>query len=226
MDKIKINLLPREVLEKRKAEQQLALMLLGLIVMVIAMASIYGFNFIRISQEQTDLELIKAENQKIQAQIAKVEDFEKNKILVEEREKLVNAAVAGKYSWSRFLNSVSLIVPNEVWLQSLTVEKGGKVSFAGRALGGSMSSGIGHRPVAKWLVHLAEMIDIGDVWLSSSKKSANSGSAQGPASVSSSSTVDATQTIDFATTANIKSLQVPVPSIPAPPASGGTPSGT
>lgn len=226
MDKIKINLLPREVLEKRKTEQRLAFMLLGLVIMVVAMASIYGFNLIRISQEQTDLDLIKAENQKVQAQIAKVEDFEKNKILVENREKLVNTAIAGKYSWSRFLNSVSLIVPNEVWLQSLTADKGGKVSFVGRALGGSLSSGIGHRPVAKWLVHLAEMNDIGDVWLDSSKKAGSSGAAQGPASASSSSTVEATATIDFATTANIKSLQVPAPSSPAPPASGGTPSGT
>lgn len=226
MDKIKINLLPREVLEKRKAEQRLALMLLGLIVMVVVMASIYGVNFIRISQEQTDLDLIKAENQKVQAQIAKVEDFEKNKIVVENREKLVNTAVAGKYSWSRFLNSISLIVPNEVWLQSLTANKGGQVSFVGRALGGSLSSGIGHRPVAKWLVHLAEMNDIGDVWLTSSKKSGGSAATQGPATTLSLSTVDATSTIDFATTANIKSLQVPVPSSPAPPASGGTPSGT
>lgn len=221
MDKIKINLLPKEVLEKRKAEQQLALMLLGLVVMVGVLFLVYGINFVRLAQERANLDLIKAENARVQSQIKKIADFETNKNFVESRERLVAAAVVGKYSWSRFLNNVSLIVPNEVWLQTLTVSKAGAVTFSGSALAGSLTSGIGHKPVAKWLVHLAELNDVQDVWLSSSTKANNGGSAAaaGP-SQSTTATVESSSTVVFETSAKIKSLGVS-PSAPVPPAPGG-----
>lgn len=207
MDKITINLLPREVLEKRKGEQRLAFMLLGLVVMVAAIVLVYGLNFVRLSQEQANLDIIKGENQKVQLQISKIEDFETNKNFVESRENLVAAAITGKYAWSRFLNNVSLIVPNEVWLKSLSAEKDGSVKFSGSALAGSSASGIGHTPVAKWLVHLAELKDVQDVWLSSSTKvdAGGSAAAMGP-TLAPTAAVDSSSTVDFETSAKIKSL--------------------
>ncbi|MDP1809059.1 MAG: hypothetical protein Q8L35_05940 [Actinomycetota bacterium] len=221
MDKIQINLLPKEVLEKRKGEQWLAFMLLGLVVMVGALVLVYGVNFVRVSQERTNLDIIKGENEQVQSRIKKIENFEANKNLVESRERLVATAISGKYSWSRFLNNVSLIVPNEVWLQTLTVAKDGSISFSGSALAGAAASGIGHTPVAKWLVHLAELNDIQDVWLSSSTKSDGgaAGSAAGP-SQPTTGTVESSATITFETSAKIKSLGAGS-SAPAPPAPGG-----
>ena len=131
MDKIQINLLPKEVLEKRVGEQRLALMLLGLVVMVGALVLVYGLNFVRVSQEQANLDIIKGENEQVQLQINKIEDFETNKNYVESRERLVATAISGKYTWSRFLNNISLIVPNEVWLQTLTAAKDGTINFSG-----------------------------------------------------------------------------------------------
>lgn len=222
MDKIKINLLPREVLEKRKAEQRLTFMILGLVAMLGALAVVFGLNYIRISSETATLDMIKTENEQVQMQIGKIEDFEKSKAVVDQREALVNAAIAGKYSWSRFLNNISLIVPNEVWLKALTVDSDGKLSFSGTALAGSTTSGIGHRPVAKWLVHLAELQEVENVWLSSSQKSTaapDTGPTLGPI-LSTTSTAESRVTVDFETTAKIKSPESQ-PTAPAPPAPGG-----
>lgn len=205
MGKIRINLLPREVLERRKAEQRLALMILGLVLMVGALALVFGVNYVRLSQEQANLEIIRTENQNVQARIKKIEDFAANKSAVEARESVVSAAVAGKYGWSRFLNNLSLIVPNEVWLTSLSVSKDGAVSISGSAYAGSASSGIGFEPVSKWLIHFAEMNDIGDIWLSSSAKSTAGAATTGPA-LGSAETTSSTVTVTFATTAKIKSL--------------------
>ena len=213
MDRISINLLPKEVLERRKAEYQLAFMLLGVVVMVILLFSVYGFNFIRIIQAQADLDAVKAENIRVQAEIAKIGDFEKVRSVVEQKQNLISTITSKKYSWSRLLNNISLIVPNEIWLTNLKVSEQGKLSFTGRALAGTNTSGIGHKPVAKWLVHMSELSDIEDVWLTTSKKT-NSGTGSEEGSSESSST------IDFESKAVIKSLGAN-PSSPAPPAPGG-----
>ncbi|HEB13275.1 MAG TPA: hypothetical protein ENI11_06325 [Actinobacteria bacterium] len=206
MDRVSINLLPKEVLEKWKSEQQLAFMLLGVVVMVILLISVYGFNFVRIIQEQTDLEIIKAENSRVQVEIAKIGDFEKVRSLVEQRQNLINTITSKKYSWSRLLNNISLIVPNEIWLTRLEVEEEGKLSFSGKALAGTKTSGIGHKPVAKWLVHMSELSDIGDVWLTASKKgAADIGSEVGP-SLSTTAPLDQSSIVEFESRAVIKSL--------------------
>ncbi|MCK4267844.1 MAG: hypothetical protein KAX16_03330, partial [Actinomycetia bacterium] len=62
MDLIQINLLPKEVLEKRKSEHRLALALLGLIGMVLILCTIYGLNMVRVVQAQSSLEEVKTEN--------------------------------------------------------------------------------------------------------------------------------------------------------------------
>ncbi len=220
MDRISINLLPKEVLEKRKAEHQLAFMLLGVVVMVFLLISVYGFNFIRILQAQTDLEAVKTENARVQTEIAKIGDFEKVRSLVEKKQNLISTITSKKYSWSRLLNNISLIVPNEIWLTKLEVQDNGKLSFSGKALAGTETSGIGHKPVAKWLVHMSELNDIEDVWLTTSKKSAAESGSQEDEELPASSTADSSSIIDFESRASIKSLSVDESSL-AQPAPGG-----
>lgn len=222
MDKIRVNLLPKEILEKRKVERLLTLMILGVLVVAVLMVSIYGLNFVRIMREQTKLDMLKADNEQYQREITKIEDFEKNKMLVEERERLVNSAIAGKYSWSRLLNNISLIVPNEVWLSEMKADKTGALTFSGSALADKSMARMGQKAVAKWLVHLSEMDDISDVWLASSAKSTGPADASaGPAAPETADTTDAPEYMQFQTTAKIKSLQVGSPGAPAPPGTGG-----
>jgi len=220
VDRISINLLPKEVLEKRKTEQQLAFVLLGVVVMVILLASVYGFNFVRIIQAQTDLEAVKAENARVQTEIAKIGDFERVRSLVEQKQSLISTITSKKYSWSRLLNNISLIVPNEVWLTRLEVQDQGKLSFSGKALAGTETSGIGHKPVAKWLVHMSELNDIEDVWLSTSKKSEASTGPEEGSSLPTASTADASSTLVFESKASIKSLSEDQSSL-VPPAPVG-----
>lgn len=220
MDRISINLLPKEVLEKRKAEHQLAFMLLGVVVMVFLLISVYGFSFIRIIQAQTDLEAVKTENARVQTEIAKIGDFEKVRSLVEKKQNLISTITSKKYSWSRLLNNISLIVPNEIWLTKLEVQDKGKLSFSGKALAGTETSGIGHKPVAKWLVHMSELNDIEDVWLTTSKKSVADSGSQEDEELPALSTADSSSIIDFESRASIKSLSEDQSSL-ALPAPGG-----
>jgi type IV pilus assembly protein PilN len=212
VDIININLLPKSILEKRKLEGLLKLLLLGAIVVLFAAVSVYGYNLVRIAQARNELAILKAENEAYEREISKIADFEKSKLVVDAHENLVNTAVGDKYSWSRMLNNISLIVPNEVWLTNFAVNKDGEITLSGLAL----SDG-GQKVVAKWLVHLAEMRDTTDIWLTSSKREAPAGSPVGPTPA----TPDDPKTpemMEFQTKLKIKSLQLEAP---APPAPGG-----
>ncbi len=220
MNKVRINLLPKDILEKRKAEHLLVLVLVGIGAFFAVLAVVYGFNVIRIMNEQADLELLQAENSRYEREITRIADFENNKILVEQREQLVNAAIARKYSWSKFLNNISLIVPNEVWLSALSGGKDGVIQFSGQALAESGDTRMGQKSVAKWLVHLSEIEDIGDVWLSQSTKDSGPARELPPGALIESP--NERDMMTFETNAIIKSLsEDDILSAPAPPASGG-----
>jgi type IV pilus assembly protein PilN len=212
VDIININLLPKSILEKRKLERLLKLLFMTAIVVVFLIVGVYGYNLIRISAARSDLAIVQAENQAFELEISKIADFEQNKLLVDAHENLVNTAVDGKYSWSRMLNNISLIVPNEVWLTDFSAGKDGEMSFSGLALGDD-----GQKVVAKWLVHLAEMRDTTDIWLTSSKRTNQTAAPAGPTPLTPGEAASQ-ELMEFQTKVKIKSLQ---PDAPASPAPGG-----
>ncbi len=171
MNRLQINLLPLEILEKRKAEKIISLIVLGAagLFAVVFLAFLYSSTLV--GTEVDKLEELRAENARYEIEISKIGDFESSKIYVEERHQLVNEAVSRKYSWSKWLNNISLLIPNEVWLDSIDTKPNGDVTFSGTALADTGSRQLGQKSVAKWLVRLSELDDMTDVWLDSSTKS-------------------------------------------------------
>jgi Tfp pilus assembly protein PilN len=220
VDKININLLPKEVLDKRKSEGQLALILLAGIAIAFLLTGGYGYNYFRIATERSRLSVVQEENRAYEREIGKVADFEQAKLSVDARENLVKTAVSEKYSWSKMLNNISLVVSNEVWLTDLQVKAGGEVVFKGMALPES-----GQKAIAKWLVHLAEMRDVEEVWLTSSKKTELRGVTAeiGPTAPGTPGQLEPRNIMEFQTTLKVKSLQADRadgPNVPAPPKPG------
>lgn len=171
MNRININLLPAEIIEKRKAEKVISAMIIGAasIFGVVVLVFFYAFRLVGI--EADTLYDLKVENARYETEIAKIADFESNQIFVEERLALVNGIASKKYSYSKWLNNVSLLIPNEVWLDSIKIAKDGNVNFSGTAIAGVDSRQLGQKTVAKWLVRLSELDDMTNVWLESSSKS-------------------------------------------------------
>lgn len=208
MDKININLLPKEIVEKRKFEQRLAYVLLGVGLLVAVFVAVYAVNFVRIMGEERKLTAIQAENARYAQAISQIQTFEKARLQVEDREKLIATAIAGKFEWSKLLNNISLIIPNEVWLTSFDGSVDG-LTFGGYATRYSGTTELGYRPVAKWLVRLGEISALSDVWLTSSEKGADQGANR----------------ISWQTTAKLKMAEQPqasAVSAPPPPSGGGT----
>jgi Tfp pilus assembly protein PilN len=215
---LNINLLPVEILEKRKAEKIISLIVIGMAVVFCCVFLSYLYTFSLVSGESGRLDELKAKNTQYEGEIAKIADYESNKLFVEQRQQLVEKAVASKYSWSKWLNNLSLLIPNEVWLKSVQVSGDGAVQFAGSAYADAESHNLGQKSVAKWLVRLTEINDLSNVWLEQSTKTEGEPREPGAASGSKTSSRDK---IDF----KVKAVLTPLAeknSGSAPPTQGGS----
>jgi len=204
--RVNINLLPQEVIDKRRGEQRLVYALFIGIVIAGILFVIYGFNMIRISGNERVVQQLQAENNKYEIAIKEVQIFQDKKSQLNQRKKLIASISGFDFSWSKFLNDVSLIIPNDVWLVKINGDDK-IISFEGMAQSDAGSTtDIGHKLVAKWLVHLGQIDSLTDVWLTESDRLKKKESGK----------------IKFTTTAKIKQPKVTqaVSAIPAPPTSG------
>lgn len=204
--RVNINLLPQDVIDKRRGEQRLVYALFVGLVIAGLIFVIYGFNLVRISGRESVVRQLEAENAKYKVAIEEVQIFQDKQSQLEKRKKLIESISGFDFSWSKFLNDVSLIIPNDVWLVKISGDDK-IISFDGMAQSDSSStSDIGHKLVAKWLVHLGQVNSLTDVWLTESDRLKDKEAGK----------------IKFTTTAKIKQPEITqaASAIPAPPTSG------
>ena len=212
--KVFINLLPRDVIDKRQAEKYLVLGFFIIAAFVALLVFVYGVNYVRIAGRQGEVDNLVQENGRYAAAIGQDNKFEDRKALVDQRRQLLDRVSVNEFAWSRFLNNISLVVPSDVWIRSIKGDQE-KVAFEGSAPSTEeTTTQMGHTAVAKWLVHLGEISSLKEVWLDSSDKVEDKTSP--------------TPQVDFKTTALIKGyLPAELASAvkkPAPPvAPGGNP---
>lgn len=154
---ININLLPPEVLEKRKGEKIVVYLLGGMAGLILLLTGIYAFYDFKIREENRQLSLLKAERDRYSQQIGEYQYFETRKKEIENKKAIIEGAMAGEISWSKVLNELSMVVPSDIWL----------MSFSGSATGISMSGYAvdyaydvpdeGFKPLARWLIRFSEV---------------------------------------------------------------------
>lgn len=158
-----INLLPPEILKKRKVKRMLSLFLLGLGVLLLLLFFIYLALSFRIYQEQQIVSKHKQENLKLNSQIAELRIYEAKQAELLRLEDVLKRALAGRFLWSRILNEISMVIPSDVWLSSFMGD-----TAAGIALKGYTFD---HPAVAKWMVRQKEIKALSKIKLIYSKKS-------------------------------------------------------
>jgi type IV pilus assembly protein PilN len=204
---LEINLLPAEIVEKRRRERQMIYIVASGILVLAILAIFFAVNLARISSAKATLTKLKQENQRYSQAINKVKDYEQKKKMVESKEKLILSLDEAKIHWARFLNDISLVIPDDVWLTSLEANPQG-VTFKGLALDSGQPHQ-GYKLIAKWLIHLGEINDLTDISLQSSSKSSKSSSSG---------------KLNFETKASFASAKQEnsASAVPAPPSSGGS----
>jgi len=163
---LRINLLPREVLERRRWEKWYQYAFFAFFVVLVLALLAAAWLWLMAQTKQDELQGLKEQSQKFQAQANAYSVFEKKQQELVEREATVSTALADRVNMGRLADDISLILPEEVWLSALTVGQDTGLSLDGfTPLSSSKSSDVGYKSVAKTLVRLDSLSDLEQVWL-------------------------------------------------------------
>lgn len=168
---MRINLLPPEILERRKAEKRFGLVGVGVGLVLAVLAVVYGFAFMQVQGKQDELALVQQQVQTTRAQADQLAIFEERASELQARRDTADLALTNREDWNRLFENVSLVLPSDIWIQTMSAGEDKGVQIAGYAVDSeSDTPDIGHKSIAKMLVRLADLDQLQDVWLTNSAK--------------------------------------------------------
>lgn len=211
---LRINLLPPEIIERRKWERWYTPVILGGVGLIVVALAVYGVLQYQVSMKAAELAQTKVTVAQLQKQADAFAIFEQREQELAARAGVAQTALASRVPWGQVANNVSLVLPSEVWVSSFTGDEVSGINLAAHTPNGDESMDQGYKSVAKTLVTLASVPSLFDVWTDSASAVVYSfpGSASTTASV-----------VDFNVISKVRAPQTaPVvvnSAVPAPPSS-------
>lgn len=174
-----VNLLPLEVQQQRKTRRQTTMVtsavagVLGFLILIFILQSA------RLAAASRQLEEQQAVNGRLQTEISGLTRFEQLKQAVTEKEGLLANVLRGEILWSGVLRDISLVIPRDMWLTSLTGQlqvsstSSASSTPVGEGLVGNIQfqgSAFAHTTVADWLTRLESVEGWLNPWISTSSR--------------------------------------------------------
>lgn len=168
---MRINLLPPEILERRKAERRFGWVIVAAVVVGVVLAGVWVIAYLRLQGKQDELASIQQQVQATSAQADQLAIFEERAAELETRRATANQALADRRDWARLFNEVSLVLPADIWIENMSAAEDAGLSLSGYAIDAPRDvPDQGHKSIAKMLIRLADLDQLSDVWLTSSAK--------------------------------------------------------
>lgn len=167
----KINLLPSEILEKRRSERRVLYYVGGFSILLLFLSAIYGFGAMQIRSDEQRLDKLRVDNEKLNKTITEYQVYERRKADLQKLEKIIQTALSGEIGWHKILNEVSMVIPSDVWLDEFSGSIADGIDCKGYAIDyGFDTPDLGHKPVAEWIVRMSEIKVLTSIWLNYSQK--------------------------------------------------------
>ncbi|MCL4554400.1 MAG: PilN domain-containing protein [Actinobacteria bacterium] len=178
---VRINLLPREISEKRNFETAIKIAALAALVVYLVLFAVFGFTQWMLSQRTAELQSHKDLAATLSAQASALQIFEDKEADLAQRQIVMQEAVKQRIDWGRLLNELSLVLPTDVWLDSLQAAQDTGLTLSAIAVDSATDvPDMGHKAVARTLARLANIEMLSSVWLTSSQKTELPGVADAP----------------------------------------------
>ncbi|HEY8202423.1 MAG TPA: hypothetical protein VII47_13845 [Actinomycetota bacterium] len=116
----RINLLPPELGKRRRARQVTSAFVLAGVVYVVALAVLWLLGNSRLDRAKRELAEETSRADAVQAQVSKLREFSSLQADVDQKERRLVAAMAGDIHWSRVLVELSMVIPADAWLTSMS----------------------------------------------------------------------------------------------------------
>ncbi|MFQ5574212.1 MAG: PilN domain-containing protein [Terriglobia bacterium] len=164
MNTLRINLLPPEIIEKRRFERILFVSVLGFVFLLFGLFIVYTSTMVRVAQYESSVVKIERERDELKRKISLLQGFEDQKRNLKSQEEILERAVGAEVPWHEILYEVGMVIPSDVWLSTISTElqEGTVLTFQGYTFG--------HASVAEWLARLSQVSSLRDVWLKSSEE--------------------------------------------------------
>lgn len=168
---MRINLLPPEILEKRRAEKRIVYVVIVAFVLFAVLGAVWVLAYTRVDSRNATLATKRQEAASITAQAELLKVFEDQESTLQDRQSVADEALSERRNWAKLFDEVSLVLPSDMWLRTLSFSESAGLGLDGFALDSDDDSpDLGHKAIAKMLVRLADLPQLYDVWLSNSLK--------------------------------------------------------
>jgi Tfp pilus assembly protein PilN len=174
----RVNLLPREIEERRNLRRLQAGLGAGVAAAVVTVGVFTLMAVGQVNDAHDELDASKARGAQLEAQSAKYSEVPAVYAQVEAAQAQLSQAMDKEVRWSYFLNDLSLRTPGKVWLTDMTVTQNEAAPVADPASSAVMTPGIGtiqftghgytHNDVAAWLTALAKQKGLTQPYFTSS----------------------------------------------------------
>jgi Tfp pilus assembly protein PilN len=115
-----INLLPSEIRTRQRTKRHTVLVAVAGAAVVGALVFLWVLQGVHLSQVDQQVADQKQTNAQLQVQIDKLHHFAEIRNQLETRKKLLHQTLAGTVEWSGVLHDLSLVMPQQMWLSSMT----------------------------------------------------------------------------------------------------------
>jgi Tfp pilus assembly protein PilN len=163
---MRINLLPKEVQERRRYEGLYRYVAYIAIFGLAAVALAWGWLFFSVGVTESQLQQLNEQAQQTNQQAQQLSIFQNKEDELQARQVVAQTALAGRVNTGQIANDISLVLPDEVWLDLLTINQDTGVVVSGNTpRNAGESTDVAYKSVAKTLVRLNELPQLYDVWL-------------------------------------------------------------
>lgn len=163
---VRINLLPSEIIERRRYERFFpyvfiaAGVLIGVIVLTWAAMQFF------VNERTQTLQQTKESTQQLTEQAAALEVFDKRELELAARQEASEQALIGRVNIGRVAEELSLVLPAEVWLENIVINEASGITLTGNTpYVGKQTMDEGYKSVAATLVRINGITAVYDVWL-------------------------------------------------------------
>jgi Tfp pilus assembly protein PilN len=173
-------MLPVEVAAVRTQRRQLVLAGAGVAGLALVLLLLWLARQSQVSNEKDKADQAERDNASLQQQVAALQGVTALDTELAQRRALVTSALSDDVAWTRLLQEVATVIPNDVWLTSFSGQSAGAsatgagVASSGPSVGsinvGAM--GFDQTSAARWLLRVGDLPSLTGVWLPSSTRSA------------------------------------------------------
>ena len=171
----RISLLPGEIEVSRRERRQVAFAAAGVAAFAGLLLGVYALRNGQVSQAEDDAAAAEARTAELNAQISQLQDVEGLELDIAQRRERVLAVLDGDIAWTRLIQEVAAVLPEDVWLTTLQATRLGGTGFGSVNFGGM---GFDQTSTAHWIIRLSELESLTSLWVPSSAKGAAGGGAE------------------------------------------------